>query len=84
MEVKCSSGHVMMAYRGMAYPRGFIFCDDCKEERIQSHPVYYHCRQCETDRCRACALKKAGILADKINIAIHEHDLLWKSNKELS
>ena len=71
-----------MSFKGHPYSNGYVYCDDCGDEHIETHEVLYHCRQCETDLCRACALKKAKVLSGQLQIAIHEHTLKWQSNKD--
>ena len=74
-EPKCNNNHTLLAYRGFPYEHGQVSCDVCSEKNLQDMDLFYHCRQCKYDMCKACFLQRAKYHSQKLRCLIHKCEL---------
>ena len=55
LEKKCDEGHPLKAQRGRITAYKLVYCNDCLEENLNDHKLFYRCAPCKYDLCVDCA-----------------------------
>ena len=83
-EPKCNNNHTLLAYRGFPYQHDPVRCNVCGERNLHDMDLFYHCRACKYDLCKACFLSRAKILRSKLKAVIHSCELTFEHTSQHS
>lgn len=79
LNLRCDNNHplVMVRSKPLSHP-GYSSgaqCNKCRQSYLEHMEYFYHCKLCNYDLCKGCALQKGKVLGNRIKSQLHKCEL---------